>query len=145
MKKLFIGLSLVSQLMTTSAALALRGAHPGAVKDDSALISALTYGRNVNYIEAGNLLVIKLLPDDTRGSAHQKWVAQLSDGSTVLVVYNTDLSARVPIRVGDRFGVGGEYISDKNGPVLHWLHEDPSGRRPDGYIYLDGSVYGAVN
>lgn len=116
--------------------------HPGKITDDSALVAAVQSRHNVFYVEAGNLTVTKILPDDTSGLPHQKWVAQLSNGSTIQVIYNSDMGDRVPVKVGDKFGVGGQYIQTGKTGLIHWLHDDPKHTRPDGYVYLNGVVYG---
>lgn len=116
--------------------------HPGKISDDSALVAAANSKHSVSYVEAGNITAIKILPDDTSGLPHQKWEAKLSDGSLVTVVYNSDMGLRVPIKVGDKFGVGGQYIQTGHSGLIHWLHDDPKHLRPDGYVYLNGIVYG---
>lgn len=123
------------------------GDHPGKVADDSALIAAVRSHQRVFYVEAGNLTVTRLLPDDTSGNTHEKWEAQLSDGETVTIIFNTDadIGPRVPIQVGDKFGVGGQYIPTGRTGILHWLHDDPRHVRPDGYVYLNGVVYGDMD
>ena len=100
---------------------------------------------NVTYVEAGNLTVTKLLPDDTSGLPHQKWEARLSNGNTITLVYNSDMGDRVPVKVGDKFSAGGQYIQTGHTGILHWLHDDPRHNRPDGYVYLNGVVYGDVD
>lgn len=118
------------------------GDHPGQIQNDQALIQAMKSRQDTFYVEAGNLVVTKILPDDTSGLPHQKWEARLSDGSTILIVYNSDMGLRVPIQIGDNFGVGGQYIWTRAGGLVHWVHDDPQGHRPDGYVYLNGVVYG---
>ncbi len=71
------------------------GDHPGKIADDSALLTAIHAHQNVFYLETANLTVIRLLPDDTTGRMHQKWLAQWSDGSQVAIIYNTDIGDRV--------------------------------------------------
>ena len=142
MNKWSIRLSLVALTINSSFCFAQNGDHPGKIADDSALVAAVASHRNVSYVEAANLTVTKLLPDDTSGRTHQKWVAQLSDGSDVTVIYNTDIGSRVPIQVGDKFGVGGQYLQTGHTGLIHWLHDDPHHSRPDGYVYLNGVVYG---
>jgi hypothetical protein len=129
-------------LLATSCGFAQTSDHPGQITNDSALIAAVKSHHNVNYVEAGNLTVTKILPDDTKGLPHQRWMAQLSDGNSIMVVYNSDMGDRVPVQEGDKFGVGGQYIQTGNGGLIHWLHDDPNHSRPDGYVYLDGVVYG---
>ena len=116
--------------------------HPGQIQDDSALISALKSRKNQFYVEAGNLVVTKILPDDVSGLPHQKWEARLSDGSLITIVYNSDMGLRVPVHIGSHFSVGGQFISTGNGGLVHWVHDDPKKVRPDGYVYLEGIVYG---
>jgi hypothetical protein len=116
--------------------------HPGQIQDDSALIAAVNAQHNEFYVEAGNLVTTKILNDDTSGLSHQKWQARLSNGSIVTIVYNSDMGARVPIQVGENFSVGGQFIWTGSYGLIHWVHEDPQGRRPDGYIYLNGVIYG---
>lgn len=110
--------------------------------NDSALVEALESQRGVFFVEAGNLQVIRVLPEDHQGLPHQKWVARTSSGETILVVYNLDMGQRVPIKVGDRFAVGGQFIWKPRGALIHWTHDDPRKYRPDGYVYHNGIIYG---
>lgn len=110
--------------------------------DDSALLQAISQDQNVNYIEAGQMVVTKVLPDDTQGLPHQKWLVRLSDNSTLELVYNSDMGDRVPVEVGEVMSAGGQLIMAQQGPLLHWLHADPRKNRPDGYVYVNGTYYG---
>ncbi len=117
--------------------------RPGQITDDADLVRAARAQKRQHYIEAGNLVVTKILPDDRQGLKHQKWEARLSNGQKIQVVYNSDMGARVPVEVGDQFGVGGEFVwGRQNVGIMHWLHEDRKDRRPDGYVYHEGQVYG---
>lgn len=121
----------------------LEQASPGDITSDVRLIQVMKTQRRIHYIQAGNLLVTKLLPDDTRGLPHQKWEAKLSNGARITIVYNLDMGRRVPVEVGKRFSVGGEFIWTKFGALIHWTHFDDQSRRPDGYVYFEGEVYGS--
>ena len=116
--------------------------HPGQIQDDSNLVAAVNAHHGQFYVEAANLVATKILPDDTQGLPHQKWQARLSNGAIITVVYNSDMGERVPIQVGEKFDVGGEFIWTGNSGLIHWVHDDPKGHRPDGYVYLNGVVYG---
>jgi hypothetical protein len=96
------------------------------------------------FAEVKNVRVVRILPDDTQGLQHQKWVVALDNGSELMAVYNMDICDRVPLKVGDTMSIGGQYIWDKGGGLLHWLHDDPRGSRPNGYVEVGGSRYGAV-
>jgi len=114
----------------------------GQVEDDQALIDAIDGRREVFYVEAADLEVTRLLPDDTDGRPHQKWQARVSDGSIVTIVYNSDMGERVPVEVGSRFTVGGQFLWVGKSGMIHWTHIDPRGNRPDGYVMVDGNYYG---
>jgi len=116
--------------------------HPGEIKDDTQLVEAYRARKNVYYLEAGDLIVSKLLPDDTNGLPHQKWEAKMSNGDNVSIVYNSDMGTKVPVKIGDHFSVGGQFIWTGHGGLVHWVHDDPKKVRPDGYVYLNGVVYG---
>ncbi len=101
-------------------------------------------GQGLFFAEVRNVRVVKVLPDDTQGLQHQKWVVALDNGNQLMAVYNTDICDRVPVRVGDVMSIGGQYIWDRGGGLLHWLHGDPRHSRPDGYVEVNGRRYGAI-
>lgn len=115
---------------------------PGEVQDDSQIVQAVQAQKNAYYVEAGNLTVEALLKDDTNGLPHQKWVAKLSNGKKINIVYNLDMGVKVPLHVGDKFAVGGQFIWTPQGGLVHWTHEDPKQTRPDGYVLYDNVIYG---
>ncbi|MBX3019076.1 MAG: DUF3465 domain-containing protein [Bdellovibrionaceae bacterium] len=118
-------------------------AHEATVTDDRDLVKANRDRRTVRFLRAANLTVTKLMPDDTQGSRHQRFYAKLSDASEVYIVYSLEYGrVRVPVTVGSRIGVGGEYRWTKFGGLLHWVHEDHRDQRPDGYVEVRGVRYG---
>ena len=86
-------------------------------------------------------VVSRVLPDDNEGSRHQRFVIRVERDHTVLVSHNIDLARRVPLDVGDRVTVSGEYEWNERGGVIHWTHHDPQGRRDGGWIDHDGKRY----
>ncbi|MEZ5702682.1 MAG: DUF3465 domain-containing protein [Burkholderiaceae bacterium] len=90
----------------------------------------------------GQGVVTQSLPDDKRGSRHQRFVLTLSNGQTLLVAHNIDLAPRIPgLRPGDRVAFHGEYEWNPQGGVVHWTHRDPKGRHAAGWLEFDGKVY----
>jgi len=90
----------------------------------------------------GQGVVKKVLPDDTKGLKHQKFILQTSPGQTVLVAHNIDLADRLPgLRKGDTVQFYGEYEWTSRGGVMHWTHHDPSGRHIDGWLKYNGKTY----
>lgn len=85
--------------------------------------------------------VARLLPDDRKGNPHQRFLLRLPSGLSVLVAHNLELAERVPLAEGDDVEIRGEYEWNDKGGVLHWTHDDPSGRHEGGYIRHQGRVY----
>jgi len=87
-------------------------------------------------------VVVKTLPDDERGSRHQRFIVELASGQTVLVAHNIDLAGRIEaLRSGDRVSVYGEYEWNPRGGVIHWTHRDARGTHVSGWIKHQGSTY----
>lgn len=86
-------------------------------------------------------LVFKLLSDDTRGIPHQRFLLQLTNGSTILVAHDTQMAPRVPVRVGDMVKIHGEYIWNEKGGVIHWTHHSNSALHEPGWIEFNGQRY----
>ena len=110
--------------------------------DDTARMAAAFAGHQSNIWVEAEGTVVRLLPDDLEGSRHQKFILQLSNGQTLLMSYNIDLVPRLAsLAAGDRLRFRGEYEWNDKGGVVHWLHHDPAGRFPGGWIKYNGKVY----
>jgi len=91
---------------------------------------------------SGSGTVSRILPDDDRGSRHQRFILRLPSGQTLLVAHNIDLAPRLPsLRVGDTVSFYGEYEWNDKGGVIHWTHRDPAGRHVAGWLEYDGKRY----
>ena len=90
----------------------------------------------------GSGLVSRLLPDDNKGSRHQKFILRLDSGQTLLVAHNIDLAPRIQgLRKGDRVEFYGEYEWNKKGGVMHWTHKDPRNHHAHGWLKHNGNIY----
>lgn len=116
-------------------------AEPAADAKDGDIIRAMNGHKNVNFVEGAGMVVTRLLPDDNSGLKHQKWMVRLSDGREMEAVYNSDMCPRVPVKVGDVVSMGGMFLWLGHNGMIHWLHHDPRGNRPDGYVELNGTFY----
>jgi hypothetical protein len=86
--------------------------------------------------------VSRVLPDDNKGSRHQKFILRLASGQTILIAHNIDLAPRIPnIRRGDSVEFYGEYEWSQKGGVVHWTHHDPRGRHIGGWLKHKGRTY----
>ncbi len=86
--------------------------------------------------------VIKTLPDDLKGSRHQRFIIRLPSGLTLLVAHNIDLAPKLTgLKVGDTVQFFGEYEWNEKGGLLHWTHDDPAGRHQDGWLKYNGRLY----
>lgn len=108
---------------------------------DDALEQAFQ-NRRRNFQVGGSGKVIKILPDDLKGSRHQRFILKLATGQTLLVAHNIDLAPRIDaLSVGDQVAFYGEYEWNPKGGVMHWTHHDPQGRHEDGWLMHDGNIY----
>jgi predicted metalloprotease len=115
---------------------------PSATADGSQKILAAYQGKQSDVLVEGFGRVIRILPDDNKGSRHQKFILKLSNGQSLLVAHNIDLAPRITaLKVGDRVEFSGEYEWNKQGGVLHWTHHDPRNRHPDGWLKHNGRQY----
>lgn len=87
------------------------------------------------------LPVKKLLPDDTKGLPHQRFLLSLSNGSTILVAHDTAMAPKVPLAPGDLVTIRGEYIWNAKGGVIHWTHHTDTPRHEGGYIDYQSRRY----
>ncbi len=86
--------------------------------------------------------VFRLLPDDTEGTTHQKFLLRLDDGSSLLVAHNTSLAPRLNgLKPGDIVEFCGEYVDNDRGGLVHWTHRDPRGRHAHGWLRHNGKIY----
>jgi hypothetical protein len=85
--------------------------------------------------------VKKLLPDDTRGLPHQKFLIELSNGTTVLIAHDTAIAPHVPLQAGDTPIIRGEYIWNERGGLIHFTHHPARSGHEGGFIYFNGIRY----
>ncbi|MCR8924416.1 DUF3465 domain-containing protein [Dasania sp. GY-MA-18] len=106
-------------------------------------IIAQAYASQISDIQVrGSGVVIKLLPDDTVGSRHQRFILKLADGQTLLIAHNIDLAPKIDkLAIGDQVEFYGEYEWNPKGGVVHWTHHDPAGRHPNGWLKHKGVTY----
>ena len=108
---------------------------------DNALVSAFQEHKSGVQV-TGDGLVIKVLPDDNKGSRHQRFLLRLKSGQTLLIAHNIDLAPRIPsLEKGDFVAFYGEFEWNPKGGVVHWTHHDPKGRHVDGWLKHRGKTY----
>lgn len=109
--------------------------------DNAAIVQAYERKQSDIFVE-GHGTVKKLLPDDNKGSRHQKFLVTISDKQTLLFAHNIDLAPRIDdIAVGDVVSFKGEYVYNPKGGVMHWTHHDPKGNIQGGWLKHNGKLY----
>lgn len=106
------------------------------------LLTSAYENRKSDLQVGGSGIVIRTLPDDTKGSRHQKFILRLSSGQTLLISHNIDLAPRLnSLREGDAVEFYGEYEWNSKGGVVHWTHHDPGGSHENGWLKHKGATY----
>lgn len=117
------------------------GDSGAALQSDQVLADAYSQHRDRVQVQGGGH-VIAVLPDDRKGSRHQRFILKLNSGQTVLVAHNIDLASRIEgLREGDFITFSGEYAWNEDGGVVHWTHRDPQRRHADGWLQRGGQLY----
>lgn len=63
-------------------------------------------------------------------------------GQRLEVLENLAIAPYVPVHPGDDVVMHGQLIPQgSHGPLMHWIHRDPSGRHEDGYLINQGRSY----
>ncbi|WP_409419993.1 DUF3465 domain-containing protein [Pseudaeromonas sp. ZJS20] len=113
-----------------------------AIQDGSALLQAAYQNQQSDLQVQGAGQVSRILPDDNKGSRHQKFLLRLATGQTILIAHNIDLAQRIGgLQEGDTVEFFGEYEWNDKGGVVHWTHHDPGGRHTDGWLKHNGTLY----
>lgn len=108
---------------------------------DSAIQAAYD-NRQSDLQVQGEGVVKRVLPDDSEGSRHQKFILKLSTGHTLLIAHNIDLAPRINgLASGDTVEFYGEYEWSSKGGVIHWTHHDPNNHHIGGWLKHGGRTY----
>jgi len=78
-----------------------------------------------------------------RSSPHEGFLLRLDSGCAIVVrvEVNTDFTGTIPLSIGQRVLVKGDYEYYSRGGVIHWTHRDPRGRHENGYVDVNGTMY----
>ena len=115
----------------------------GSIDESTSFILAKAYANKQSDLQVrGQGIVTKVLPDDTKGSQHQRFILQVSNEQSILIAHNIDLAPRLNnLKVGDLVEFYGEYEWNNRGGVIHWTHHDPKQRHADGWLKHNGQTY----
>ncbi len=112
----------------------------GVPLDDSAVLAA--QAQHAIQVEVCvTARVKKLLPEDVKGLPHERFLIELSNGSTVLIAHDLKMAPRVPLGAGDIVSIRGEYIWNKLGGLIHWTHHSDTPKHVDGWIDFNNVRY----
>jgi hypothetical protein len=133
----------VSLILAYSAFLKPKVPHTSSIRPPAGVGSILeaVAAKKSGVIVQGFAAVKTILPDDADGAKHQKFIAALENGHTLLFAHNIDIAPRVPVKPADMIEFRGEYEWNDKGGVVHWTHHDPDMKHEDGFIKLNDKVY----
>ena len=128
-------------IKTASAATPVPVTKQDILQSDDIIANAFAnHARNLQTYGQG--IVTALLPDDSTGSRHQRFIIMLASGQTLLIVHNIDIAPRIDsLQAGDTVAFYGEYEWNEKGGLIHWTHRDPGGSHVAGWIEYNGQMY----
>lgn len=109
--------------------------------DDGGIAELFRNKQSDTWVEAAGTIK-KMLPDDTDGDKHQRFIVKLSTNIEILIAHNIDTSPRVPASEGDLISFRGEYEWTEKGGTVHFTHAPKFARKtPGGWIDYKGKRY----
>lgn len=113
------------------------------ITSDGASIIQQAYDQQSNDVQVqAQGEVVAVLPDDNKGSRHQRFILDVGNDHTVLIAHNIDLAPRIEnLEKGDIVEFFGEYEYNEKGGVIHWTHHDPQGQHVGGWLKHNGQTY----
>jgi hypothetical protein len=111
--------------------------------DDAAVCEAFSAQRSGVEVVAQGRVTRVLGVQAGRSSPHEGFLLRLDSGCALVVrvEVNTDFTGTIPLSVGQRVLVKGDYEYYSRGGVIHWTHRDPRGRHENGYVGVNGTTY----
>lgn len=121
---------------STSASKASALAHPGF---DG--LSAKPFHNRKSVLVEG--LVSDIRPS-TKGryGRHQEFTVRLADGDSLLVKHNLTVAPSIPLELGAKVRIKGEFLRRKGSErLIHWTHHSPKTSHVGGWINYSGNFY----
>lgn len=92
-------------------------------------------------------------PAQSGGASHDHFQLTLDEDHSVEVIFNNEFGKALTVRKGAKVEVCGDFINSSkqngryppspDGAIIHWVHRSPDlSRHQDGYIIMDGVLYG---
>ena len=133
MAAVVVVLGLVAYLLRTAPS--TPAGHTTVAQSGSSSVSAAFENHSSGVEVQGEGTVAAILPDDSEGSRHQRFLVRLDSGRTVLITHNIDLAPRLaPLGIGDQVAFRGQYVWNPKGGLIHWTHRDPAGHHEAGWL-----------
>jgi hypothetical protein len=110
-----------------------------ALDDNEALLAQSAHGIKREITVTAR--VKKILPEDKQGLPHQRFLIELSNGSTILIAHDLKYAPSLPIKPLDVVRIHGEYIWNQLGGLIHWTHHSDTAKHESGWIDFNGLRY----
>jgi len=85
--------------------------------------------------------VVRILALSREEPSAQQFVIRLDNGQNILVVHSRRAGGEVPLSIGSRVTVRGQYQWSETGGIMRYTYYDPTPRRRHGWIDYQGERY----
>jgi hypothetical protein len=111
--------------------------------NDAAVCAAFQQQLSGVEVIADGTVAQKLGTAQGPSGEHEGFSLRLRSGCalTLRVETNTAFTGPIPLRVGERVTVKGEFDYDTDGGVIHWTHRAMGSHHQSGYVEAGGRFY----
>jgi hypothetical protein len=88
--------------------------------------------RDIYLITEGT--IAEILPNDTTGIPHQRFIIITPDGQSMLIVHNIERGEPLDLLIGQKLHIEGTYVWNPRGGLIHETHIGHNKNRPEGLI-----------
>ncbi len=133
----------VGAILVTLIGASLCACAASQASDDAAVCGLFSAQRSGVEVVAQGRVTRVLGVQAGRSSPHEGFLLRLDSGCALVVrvEVNTDFTGTIPLSIGQRVLVKGDYEYYSRGGVIHWTHRDPRGRHENGYVDVNGTMY----
>jgi len=111
------------------------------VEHGFAVVEHAFYDQRSGFMTEVTGRVVRILTANRKNASSQDFVIRLENGQSLLIGHDHSAGGKIPLAVGDRVTVRGEYSWSETGGTIRKTRRDLSPERRHGFVEHDGKRY----